>query len=161
MKIITVPVTLAALIAAMLMDTSAVAAGRKVQLTNPDFTKGGVIPADAKHDWTLGVTGARGWIFSETFSTAKARQIAITQVAKGSPADGILQKGDVILGVGGKPFSYDPRTEFGKALTVAETEAAGEKPSLTRWRGGKTEATRPKLKRLSRWMSSAPGSWCV
>jgi hypothetical protein len=32
---------------------------------------------------------------------------------------------DVILGVGGKRFSYDPRTEFGKALTVAESEAGG------------------------------------
>jgi hypothetical protein len=35
-----------------------------------------------------------------------------------SPAFGLLQVGDMILGVGGKLFSYDPRTEFGKALTA-------------------------------------------
>ena len=31
--------------------------------------------------------------------------------------------GDVILGVGGKAFSVDPRTEMGQALTAAESEA--------------------------------------
>ena len=48
--------------------------------------------------------------------TSDARQIAITKVEKGSLADGVVAVGDVILGVGGKPFSYDPRTEMGKAL---------------------------------------------
>jgi hypothetical protein len=36
-------------------------------------------------------------------------------VEKGSPADDVFLVGDAILGVGGKPFSYDPRTEFGNA----------------------------------------------
>ena len=27
--------------------------------------------------------------------------------------------GDVILGIGGQPFVHDPRTELGRALTVA------------------------------------------
>ena len=49
---------------------------------------------------------------------------------KGSPADGIVAVGDVILGVGGKPFSGDPRVEFGKALTAAESDAGGGKLSL-------------------------------
>ena len=44
----------------------------------------------------------------------------------------------MILGVAGKPFSYDPRSEFGKALTAAESEAGGGKLSVTRWRDGKT-----------------------
>ena len=35
-------------------------------------------------------------------ATTDARQIAITEVAKGSPADGVLAVGDVILGVGGQ-----------------------------------------------------------
>ena len=39
--------------------------------------------------------------------TTDARQILITDVAKGSPADGVLAKGDVVLGVGGKPFADD------------------------------------------------------
>jgi hypothetical protein len=48
-------------------------AAPKGQMLNPDFTKGGIIPAEASHDWTLGATGARGWIFSEGFATSKAR----------------------------------------------------------------------------------------
>ena len=40
--------------AAMLFTAPAFAAKANAPLSNPDFTKGGVIPADAKHDWTLG-----------------------------------------------------------------------------------------------------------
>ena len=65
----------------------------------PDFTKGGVIPEGMQTDWHLGATGARGYIHSIRMSTAKTRQVLITSVAEGSPADGILKKGDVILGV--------------------------------------------------------------
>jgi hypothetical protein len=140
----------------VLSGTVAPALAAKVPLSNPDFTKGGVIPADARHDWTLGATGARGWMFSDKLSTAEARQIAITKVAKGSPADGSLKVGDVILGVGGKPFSYDPRTEFGKALTLAETEAAGATLSLTRWRSGKAEEIALQLPVLGSYSATAP-----
>ena len=59
--------------------------------------------------------------------------------------DGTLAVGDVILGVGGKPFSYDPRTEFGKALTVAQSEAGGGRLALTRWRAGRTGFVRLKV----------------
>lgn len=55
--------------------------------TNPDFTKGKSIPEGFKHDWNLGATGARGWIFSDTLVTSDARQVKITKVAKGFPAD--------------------------------------------------------------------------
>ena len=88
-------------------------------ISNPDFTKGEEIPKGASHDWNLGATGRRGWIYSHKLTTSKARQIKVTKVAKGSPADEIVKLGDVILAAGGKPFSYDPRTEFGKALTAA------------------------------------------
>ena len=118
---------LAALIAAVILAAPCHAAGGKNKMAMPDFTKGDPIPEGATHDWTLGATGARGWMFSDKLETTDARQIRITEVAKGSPADGVLAVGDVILGVGGKPFSYDPRTEFGKALTVAESEAGGGK----------------------------------
>ena len=36
----------------------------KANIPNPDFTKGDPIPEGAKHDWNLGATGARGWIYS-------------------------------------------------------------------------------------------------
>ena len=126
-----------AVLLAMPADLSAARA--KGDLANPDFTKGESIPEGFKHDWNLGATGARGWMFSDKLVTTDARQIKVTKVAKGSPADGILAVGDVILGVGGKLFSYDPRTEFGKALTVAESEAGGGKLVLTRWRDGRHE----------------------
>ena len=32
----------------------------------PDFTKGETIPIGAKHDWNLGATGLRGWIYCDT-----------------------------------------------------------------------------------------------
>ncbi len=143
------------LITAALLTTTAPAA-RNGQMTAPDFTKGAKIPAGATHDWNLGATGARGWIFSDQMVTTDARQIAITKVDKGSPADGILAVGDVILGVGGKPFSYDPRTEFGKALTTAESEAGGGKLTMTRWRADKTEEVLVKLSVLGNYSATAP-----
>ena len=72
------------------------------------------------------------------------RQIEITKVAIGSPADGISKVGDVILGFAGKVFSYDPRTELGKAQTVAESEAGAGYLVLTRWRGGNVWTKCPK-----------------
>ena len=100
----------------------------------PDLTNGGTIPSPQKHDWNLGPTGMRGWMFCDRLVTTDARQIAVTAIDPGSPAAGILSVGDVILGVGGKRFEYDPRTEFGLAVTSAE--AADGRLVLTRWRSG-------------------------
>ena len=66
------------------------AAAAPSQVANPDFTRGDEIPAGANHDWTLGATGARGWMYSDKLVTTDARQIAITEVEKDSPAGGIL-----------------------------------------------------------------------
>lgn len=71
-------------------------------MPNPDLTRGGTIPEGATHDWNLGATGARGWMHSLKFTTVEARQIYITEIAEGSPADGVLEVGDVILGVSGE-----------------------------------------------------------
>jgi hypothetical protein len=131
-------------------------AGAAEQPPVPDFTKGESIPEGFRHDWNLGATGARGWMFSDKLVTSEARQIRITKVAKGSPADGLLAVGDVILGVGGKPFSYDPRTELGKALTVAESEAGGGKLVVTRWRDGHSEDVTIKLPVLGTYSATAP-----
>ncbi len=130
------------------------AAPGKGSMTNPDFTKGDPIPDGATHDWTLGATGARGWMFSDKLETSDARQISITKVEKGSPADGVIEVGDVILGVAGKPFSYDPRTELGKALTVAESMSGDL--SLIRWKDGKQENVAIKLPVLGSYSATAP-----
>ncbi len=133
---------------------SQVLAAPRGKMTLPDFTKGDPIPNGANHDWNLGATGARGWMFSDKMVTSDARQIIITKVVEGSPAIRILRVGDVILGVNEKIFSYDPRTELGKALTVAETKSG--LLSLLRWRDGKTEKVVLKLPILGSYSATAP-----
>ncbi len=147
---------LALAFAAFLATPLPIFAADKGQMTMPDLTKGDAIPAGAKHDWNLGPTGLRGWMFCDKMVTSDARQIAITKMEQGSPADGIFAVGDVLLGVGGKPFSYDPRTELGKALTAAESEADGGKLTLTRWRLGKSEEVVVKLPVLGSYSATAP-----
>ena len=153
MKHLLQTITLAAF---FLLPASLVAAGRSRELKIPDFTQGDKIPEGAKHDWNLGATGLRGWIFCDQLVTSDARQIAVTQVEKGSPAEGVLAIGDVILGVGGKPFSHDPRTELGKALTLAESEAGQGQLILTRWRAGRSEEVALKLPVLGTYSATAP-----
>jgi hypothetical protein len=148
-------VSLAA-IALLASPGAALAAGKVKSIPNPDFTKGGAIPEGAKHDWNLGATGARGWMYAEKMVTTDARQISITKVDKGSPADGVLAVGDVILGAGGKPFSYDPRTEMGRALTYAESDAGQGSLSLTRWRAGSAAEVVVKLPVLGTYSATAP-----
>jgi len=125
-------------------------------MTKPDFTMGDPIPAGASQTWTLGATGAIGWIYSNRMETTDARQIYITKVDKQSPAEGVLKTGDVILGVAGKAFSYDPRTEFGKALTAAESDVGKGNLSLIRWRKGKQENVIIKLPVLGSYSATAP-----
>jgi hypothetical protein len=137
-----------------LATSSLAAGGEKVAL--PDFTRGEAIPAGAKHDWNLGPTGLRGWMFCDQLVTTDARQISVTRVEKGSPAAGVFLVGDVILGVGGKPFSFDPRTEFGRAVTLAESAAGGGKLAVTRWRAGKAEEVVIKLPVLGSYGATAP-----
>jgi len=141
------------LAAAVVAAGSLVATGAE-PLPNPDFTAGGAIPERAAKDWNLGATGARGWIYFRNMETSQARQICITQVAQGSPADGLLKTGDVILGVGGTPFATDPRTAFGKALTAAE--ATDGRLGVIRWRDGTTSNVTISLPILGSYSSTAP-----
>ena len=141
---------------ATLLTAPGTLVGAPKKMAVPDFTKGDAVPDGADHDWNLGATGARGWMYSDRLVTTDARQIYVTKVHASSPADGVLAVGDVILGVGGKRFSYDPRTEFGKALTAAESEAGGGNLSLIRWRGGKTETVVVKLPVLGAYSDTAP-----
>ena len=123
---------------------------------NPDLTKGGTIPEGYDKDWALGATGARGWMYPNRLTTTSARQIAITKIEPGSPADGVLQLGDVILGVHGKAFSTNARFEFGKALTYAESDAGKGDLVLRVWRDGKTHSVTVKLPVLGTYSATAP-----
>ncbi len=123
-------------------------------LSLPDFTQGG--KKDDSHDWSLGPTGARGWVYGWKGQTAEARQILVTAVAKGSPADGTLRSGDVILGVGNRRFSVDARIQFAHAITTAEEEQAGGVLRLIRWRDGRIRNVDLKLAVLGSYSKTAP-----
>jgi len=119
----------------------------------PDLTNGG--KKDKNHDWNLGPTGARGWIFFRRDDvTAASRQILITKVDAGSPADGILQTNDVILGVNSKPFADDARKSFGYAIAAAEEKSGVLR--LIRWRKGQTDSVELKLPVLGAYSETAP-----
>ncbi len=120
----------------------------------PDLTKGGA--KDDRHDWNLGPTGARGWIWGWNLETTDSRQILITKVDTGSPADGVLRVGDVILGVNGKRFSEDARKGLGRAITEAETPENKGALKLIRWREGKQQEVQIKLGVLGGYSDTAP-----
>ena len=120
----------------------------------PNLVAGGV--KDDKHDWTLGPTGARGWMCGRSLETTDSRQILITGVDPGSPADGAIKVGDVILGTGGVPFSEDARKSFGRAIARAETRQAGGKLKLLRWRKGRQSEVQITLPVLGNYTSTAP-----
>ena len=120
----------------------------------PDFTTGDA--PDKSHDWTLGPTGARGWIYTANGHSRDARQILVTAVAAGSPAVDLLEKGDVILGVDAAPFSNDARIAFARAIARAESTAGAGRLALLRWRAGKTEPVTLSLPVLGDYSDTAP-----
>ena len=123
---------LAVVLAVLLLGGAEVRGARRGKPPVPDLTKGGT--KDDKHGWNLGPTGARGWIWGWLLETTDARQILITRVDKGSPADGVLRAGDVILGAGGKAFTADARKSLARAITEAERQQNKGILKLIRWR---------------------------
>jgi hypothetical protein len=122
----------------------------------PDYTAGDTPPADGPHDWTLGPTGARAYFHVDRRrATFAARQAYISAVAEGSPADGVLRTGDVVLGVGAAPFQSDARVALARAIQVSESEQDG-RLELLRWREGKTETVVIQLEPLPPFSPTAP-----
>jgi hypothetical protein len=130
------------------------AAGTQPDTPAPDLTQGGEI--DHALNWTLGSTGARGWIHRAGNRTEKARQIVITKVHKGSPADGVLEVGDVIVGVGERLFESNARKALAAAITLAEQKEAGGTLQLLRWRNEKTETVTLQLKIMGSFSTTTP-----
>jgi len=128
--------------------------GKKWMPEIPDFTRGG--KKNDRHDWNLGPTGARGWMWGMRLRTDCARQILITKIDPGSPADGILQVDDVILGINGRKFNSDARIAFGKAITEAEKAENRGLLKLMRWRKGRTEHVTLRLKVMGTYGPMAP-----
>ena len=146
--------TTLALATCLLAASPAAGAAQRNKPPVPDLTAGG--ETDGKHDWNLGPTGARGWMWGWKLETREARQVLVTAVAPGSPADGVLQVGDVLLGVGDAPFSSDPRRALGEAITAAEGRAGRGELELLRWRDGETRTVTLALPRLGDYAASAP-----
>ena len=131
--------------------------------TAPDLTKGTAV--DRKGTYNLGATGMRGWIYTRPANyldslqgrtTLAARQILVTHVGAKSPADGVMQVDDVILGVAGKPFSDDARKSIAAAIQEAEKESNNGVLKLTRWRAGQTADVELKLRVMGTYSATAP-----
>jgi Family of unknown function (DUF6288) len=113
-------------------------------------------PPEKAHDWNLGPTGARGWMWGFEGQTNHARQILITSVAPDSPASGILDKGDLIVGVAGKPFDGDARRALVAAIVAAEDPRNEGRLRILRRRGTKTDTVVLKLKTVGGFSKTAP-----
>jgi HEAT repeat protein len=129
----------------------------------PDLTRDQTV--DRERTYNLGATGLRGWIFTrpENFfesqqgrTTARSRQILVTHVGAGTPADGVFQANDVILGVGGKPFSDDARKTIAHAIQQSERAESRGVLTLTRWRAGEIKEVQLTLAVLGTYSSTAP-----
>lgn len=137
------------------------------QTSPPDLTKGeppidskGVKVDPLEKDINLGPTGIKGWMYHVGVDSSMTRQILVTKVDEGSPAAGMVQAGDVILGVNGKgenptPFSGDPRILLGTAVGDAEARKEALLKLLI-WKAGKTEVVSLKLKFLDHYSATAP-----
>jgi hypothetical protein len=150
------------LIVAALAVTGSVPAAQPPR-TPPDLTRTNTV--DRELTYNLGATGLRGWIHTRPDSyhdseqgrtTAHSRQILVTHIGKKSPADGVMQVDDVILGAGGKLFSDDARKSIAYAIQEAEKEANNGILKLTRWRAGKTQEVQLKLRVMGTYSDTAP-----
>ena len=145
------------LAASLLLTVSAFSADP--EKTPPDLTRDTV---DRKLTYNLGATGLRGWIYSRPAShfdglqgrtTAESRQILVTQVGAKSPADGVVNMDDVILGTGGRLFGDDARKSLAGAIQAAEQSGVLK---LTIWRAGKTSDVELKMPVLGAYTATAP-----
>ena len=129
-----------------------------------------------KTTYNLGATGMRGWIYTKAETsddanygrtTGASRQILVTHVGANSPADGVMQVDDVILGIDDQPFTADARKSIALAIQEAEKSPVGgaegnpKKTSsgslvLLRWRAGKTESVALKMRVLGTYSDTAP-----
>jgi hypothetical protein len=87
------------------------------------------------------------------FGVTSPKDITIAKVDKGSPADGKIKVGDVIVGVGGAEFKDNTRRLLADAIDRAETEAAKGVLTLTLKDGKKVDL---QLKVMGSYGDTAP-----
>jgi hypothetical protein len=147
-----------------LAGTLMLGAANPLSAQAPDLTKDAA-SVDRELTYNLGATGLRGWIYTKAAdnldaaqgrTTTASRQILVTHVGAGSPADGVMKVDDVILGVEGKPFNDDARKSIALAIQAAETEAKGGTLKLTVSRAGAVQELSIKLAVLGTYSETAP-----
>ena len=92
---------LSAAFAATCFTSGASAASQELELSRlPKYQA--PIPYAGIRNWhitqNLGPTGARGWVLGDKGHSRDSREILIKSVEPGSPADGLLQPYDLIVG---------------------------------------------------------------
>lgn len=105
----------------------------------------------------MGPTGLWGMVYSQQMklgASREARQFLITQVEAGSPAEGIIAIGDVVIGAGGKDFDSDARKLLAAAIEKAE-ETDG-RLSLKVWRDGRVADRTLSLRVMGKFDPSQP-----
>ena len=127
----------------------------------PDLTAGGVQDPSNNRTFNLGPTGLRGWAYYvSTADTGESRQIQVSHVESGSPANGFLAVDDVILGADGTGatpvnFSSDARKSLAYAIQAAEARNTPEL-KLLRWRAGTTSTVTLTLQTMGSYTATAP-----
>ncbi len=119
----------------------------------------------------LGPTGARGYIQGHDGHSRDSREILIKSIEPGSPADGILEPYDLILGASVPPetpasswtsapelkaFDSDARLSIARAITWAESDRGKGELKLLRMRNGKTETITIQLPVMGTYSDTAP-----
>ncbi len=145
---------------AVLVACTGAFAGRSGQTVEPDYTKGEKLEGKL-NCWNLGPIGAIGNIWgNRAIGTAEqtkdTRMIQIRSVTRGTPADGVLKVGDVILGVGEGAFTADARKTLSAAITEAEKKENGGKLVLTIWRAGNTQTVTITLPVMGSFSETSP-----
>lgn len=148
----------------LLLGVSTVFAARPKEPSGPNHDLTREIDFERSSTFHLGPTGAHSWMYVRKQMTVDARQILITEIDAGSPAEGVLEAGDVILGADGKRFESDARQCFGAAIDEAEKEENKGILKLTRWRPvkdaqprqGKVEEVELRLRVMGAFSDTAP-----
>jgi hypothetical protein len=130
------------------------AVGQKKLPPVPDLVQTG-IPEKCR-DWNLGPTGLRGWMWGFEGQTTQARQIHRDRRRAGRPCRRGLPKGDVIVGIAGKPFDGDARLQLAAAISAAEEPRQEGRLKLLRRRGNKTDMVVLKLAVVGGFAQTAP-----
>lgn len=119
----------------------------------------------------LGATGARGWVAGDKGDSHDSREILIKSIEPGSPADGVLEPYDVIVGAAVPPntpasswtqapkvkvFDSDARLAIARAITWAESDAGKGELKLLRNRNGETASVSIQLPVMGTYSDTAP-----